>query len=146
MLPLLLLLLVQSVSTRAHSTAASASASSSSTANDETERAPKHKHHHNCIHEEKVDEFDATVDPRSLVSPQRLYSTTGSPLAGDAAAPSPSSQHSWILESFFDTVGLSSTTVKRALRSSATEAASAFQPIRIAFDLSKLTRCATCIA
>lgn len=86
--------------------------------------------HHHCIHDEKVDEFEATVDQASIVSPQRLLQ------------PQPEQEQkeqSWIVEGFLDTLGLSAATYRRVLQSSATASTSAFQQIRIAFDLSKLS-------
>lgn len=105
---------------------------SSTWASETEERIPTRQKHHHCIHEEKVREFEATVDQRSVVNPQRLFShTTGAD----------QDQRSWVLESFLDTLGLSTATFKRSLTSSVDAiTSSALQPIRIAFDLSKLTR------
>ncbi|TYZ53430.1 hypothetical protein PybrP1_002739, partial [[Pythium] brassicae (nom. inval.)] len=77
----------------------------------------------------RVSEFEATVDRSSIMNSQRLHST-------DAEQ---EEQHSWILEGFLDTIGLSAVTLRRSLASSADASTSALQPIRIAFDLSKLT-------
>lgn len=89
-------------------------------------REPKH---HHCIHDTKLDEFEETVDKTSLAVPQEFARTARS-----------DNQHSTFLESFLDAVGMASTTRKQRLLEEAVSAAATFQPIRIAFDLSKLTR------
>jgi hypothetical protein len=93
---------------------------------DSTLRQPPHRqhrhHHHNCIHDEKIDEFVANVDAASLMAPQHLAPHVDSYL------------QSFVMDEFLEVVGAP----RRALASVAATAAS-FQPIRIAFDLSKLS-------
>lgn len=83
------------------------------------------RHHHHCIHDENLDLFTSTVDPESLASPQRLM-----PHADSYA-------QSLIIDEYLDALGLPvQMSRRRALSATGTEAS--FQPLRIAFDLSKL--------
>lgn len=113
----------------AHSTVATAPTVQILTDVDGTLHQPPHRHHHhNCIHDEKTDEFAASVNVASLMTPQRLAPHVDSYL------------QSFVMDDFLDVVGVpvSASAPRRALASAATPAAS-FQPIRIAFDLSKLS-------
>lgn len=86
------------------------------------------RHHHNCVHDEKIDEFVANVDASSLMAPHRLAPHVDSYM------------QSFVMDEFLEVVGVpaSSSSPRRALAAAATSEAS-FQPIRIAFDLSKLS-------
>lgn len=86
------------------------------------------RHHHNCIHDEKLDEFASTVDTRSLVVHQRL------------APHVDSYAQSFVVDNFLDTIGASKpATVPQRMLVVEASAQASFRPLRIAFDLSKLT-------
>lgn len=82
--------------------------------------------HHDCIHDRKADEFERSVDMESLEVSQEFL------------IQEPSNQTSvrdYYLSVFLDTVGLSPPYRKLE----ATSTLSTFQPLRIVFDVSKLS-------
>ncbi|KAG1710244.1 hypothetical protein DVH05_017249 [Phytophthora capsici] len=86
-------------------------------------------HHHDCIHDRKAEEFEQSVDLESLVVPQDLDDGTGGMGIREH-------KDDYWVSAFLDAIGLATTKTHRRLRSSA--ASSTFQPLRIAFDVSKL--------
>ncbi|KAL8014824.1 putative EGF-like domain, peptidase M8, leishmanolysin [Plasmopara halstedii] len=82
--------------------------------------------HHDCIHDRKVAEFELSVDLESVVAPQNFVIDEIS---------SQTSVRDYYLSVFLDTVRFSPT--YRKLK--ATGISSVFQPLRIVFDVSKLS-------
>jgi hypothetical protein len=74
---------------------------------------------HHCVHDEKIEDFERTVDRRSLVVPQLIGQKIGKLEEDDVKYVRTNSDQN---------------------RSLSEEPVSTFQPIRITFDISKLER------